>query len=154
MVPVLRASLAVRGAPLPGSLRVLVHFPDSPTNLYQLRQWYAPLAELNRDHPVAVLVRRPLTARAVLAECPVPVLLARSIAEVETTLAAHPVRAILYVNQNTRSFSVMRYRDPAHVFICHGESDKDYMASNQLKAYDVALIAGEAAARRLTRIVD
>lgn len=146
--------LARRG-PLPaGTFRVAVHFPDYPVNLYQLRQWYEPLARLASTLPVVVVARYATTARLLLDECPVPVVLARSIADVETLLAAHPVRAVLYVNQNTRNFSVLRYRDPAHVFICHGESDKDYMASNQLKAYDTTFIAGPAAAERLARLVD
>jgi CDP-glycerol glycerophosphotransferase (TagB/SpsB family) len=36
-----------------------------------------------------------------------------------------------------------------HVFINHGESDKMYMTTNQFKAYDYALVAGEAARDRL-----
>ena len=58
---------------------------------------------------------------------------------------------MLYVNQNQMNFSAMRFADPAHVFICHGESDKDYMSSNQLKAYDHVFIAGDAARERILR---
>jgi CDP-glycerol glycerophosphotransferase (TagB/SpsB family) len=36
-----------------------------------------------------------------------------------------------------------------HVFVNHGESDKMYMTTNQFKAYDYALIAGDAARERL-----
>ena len=61
------------------------------------------------------------------------------------------MRAILYVNQNQANFAAMRFADPAHVFICHGESDKDYMSSNQLKAYDRVFIAGTAARERIMR---
>jgi hypothetical protein len=146
--------LAARALPEADTYVVAVHFPDFPVNLYQLRQWYEPLRRLSAELPVVVIARYATTARALLAECPVPVTLARSIGDVETLLAAHPVRAVLYVNQNVRSFSVMRYRDPSHVFISHGESDKDYMASNQLKAYDTALVAGPAAVERLrTRLI-
>jgi CDP-glycerol glycerophosphotransferase (TagB/SpsB family) len=38
-----------------------------------------------------------------------------------------------------------------HVFINHGESDKMYMTTNQFKAYDYALVAGQAALDRLAR---
>src|SRR5690606_39644095 len=44
-----------------------------------------------------------------------------------------------------------RYGRRWHVFINHGESDKMYMTTNQYKAYDYALIAGQAARDRLTR---
>jgi CDP-glycerol glycerophosphotransferase (TagB/SpsB family) len=38
-----------------------------------------------------------------------------------------------------------------HVFVNHGESDKMYMTTNQFKAYDYALVAGQAALDRLSR---
>src|SRR5690606_37411066 len=47
------------------------------------------------------------------------------------------------------NFQMFRYGRRWHVFINHGESDKVYMTSNQYKAYDCALIAGQAAHDRL-----
>lgn len=143
--------LATRPPLEPGTVHVVVHFPDHLVNLYQLQQWYRPIEELAQQHPVVVVARYATTARVLLDECPVPVVLCRSIASVERLLTAHPVRAVLYVNQNIRNFSVMRYAEPAHVFICHGESDKVYMSSNQLKAYDVTFVAGQAAVDRIRR---
>jgi CDP-glycerol glycerophosphotransferase (TagB/SpsB family) len=58
---------------------------------------------------------------------------------------------VLYVNQNTRNFQMFRYGRRWHVFINHGESDKMYMTTNQYKAYDYALVAGQAARDRLAR---
>jgi CDP-glycerol glycerophosphotransferase (TagB/SpsB family) len=55
------------------------------------------------------------------------------------------------VNQNTRNFQMFRYGRRWHVFINHGESDKMYMTTNQYKAYDYALVAGQAARDRLSR---
>ena len=80
-----------------------------------------------------------------------PVHHAPNIDEVEAFIGRQRIRAILYVNQNQANFSAMRFADPAHVFICHGESDKDYMSSNQLKAYDRVFIAGTAARERILR---
>ena len=60
---------------------------------------------------------------------------------------------MLYVNQNTRNFQMFRYGRRWHVFINHGESDKMYMTTNQYKAYDYALIAGDAARERLSRVL-
>ena len=75
-----------------------------------------------------------------------PVVHCHTIEDVERFLDRQRVRVIFYVNQNQANFPAMRFADPAHVFICHGESDKDYMSSNQLKAYDHVFIAGPAAA--------
>lgn len=145
---------ALRPAVPAGTFRVAVHFPDAPVNLYQLRQWYGPLQALHARLPVVLLVRQGTTARTVAAESGLPVRLARSVAQVEELLTDHPVRVVLYVNQNVRNFSVLRYRDPAHVFVSHGESDKDYMASNQAKAYDRVLVAGDAARVRLAALAE
>ncbi|WP_392543576.1 CDP-glycerol glycerophosphotransferase family protein [Oryzobacter telluris] len=134
-----------------GTVEVAVYFTDGPENLYQLDQWYEPLRRLHERHHVTVLSRNWEATRALLADCPVPVHHAPDIDGVEAFLGRQPVRAILYVNQNQANFSAMRFADPAHVFICHGESDKDYMSSNQLKAYDHVFVAGDAAKERIAR---
>jgi hypothetical protein len=134
-----------------GPFEAVVYFADGTENLYQLRQWYEPMRRLAERHPVAVLVREVETAAALLEECPLPVVHVVTVAEVEAWLATQRVGAAFYVNQNTRNFQMLRFRDPAHVFISHGESDKDYMASNQLKAYDYTFIAGQAAYERIGR---
>ncbi|GAB3074315.1 CDP-glycerol glycerophosphotransferase family protein [Intrasporangium mesophilum] len=129
--------------------RVAVYFSDEPMNLYQLRQWYAPLEELARSQPVVVISRMPDTTMLLLDECPLPVFHGPRITEIESFMASHDIGLVLYVNQNLRNFQMLRFAEPAHVFVSHGESDKSYMASNQLKAYDRVFIAGPAAAERL-----
>lgn len=129
--------------------RCAVYFSDDPVNLYQIRQWYAPLVELAKVHPVVVLSRSPETTHLLLDECPLPVLWAPEIATIETFVADHDLGLVLYVNQNLRNFQMMRFAGPAHVFVSHGESDKSYMASNQLKAYDRVFVAGRAAIDRI-----
>ena len=110
------------------------------------------MRRLHERHHVAVLSPQLGVHRAsCCSDCPVPVHHAPSIDAVERFLDRQPVRAILYVNQNQQNFPAMRFADPAHVFICHGESDKDYMSSNQLKAYDRVFIAGTAARERILR---
>ncbi|MGO2484818.1 MAG: CDP-glycerol glycerophosphotransferase family protein [Glutamicibacter ardleyensis] len=78
-----------------------------------------------------------------------PVYFARTIGDIENILESQQIDAVFYVNQNIRNFQMMRFNDPAHVFICHGESEKAYMWSNQLKAYDYVFSAGLAAQERL-----
>jgi hypothetical protein len=147
------AALAAR-PPLPaGRFEAVVYFPDSAVNLYQLRQWYEPMRRLAERHPVVVVTRFPDATAQLLRECPLPVHLVSTIADLERWLSTQPVRAVFYVNQNRENFSVLRFAEPAHVFVSHGESDKSYMASNQLKAYDTVFVAGPAAVRRIARHV-
>ena len=131
--------------------RVGVYFADSDVNIYQMRQWYAPLRELSRRHPVLVLARNAAGARQLMRESGLDVAFVQKVTEIEQVLEEQPLDLILYVNQNTRNFQMMRYGRRWHVFINHGESDKMYMTSNQHKAYDLALVAGDAARDRLSR---
>jgi hypothetical protein len=135
--------------PTPGTIKIAVYFADTKVNLYQLRQWYAPLAELQADWPVAIITRSPSTALALWDESPLPAVYARSVAALEQFVHEQDIRIVLYVNQNARNFQMFRYGRMWHVFINHGESDKMYMTTNQFKAYDYSLVAGDAAVERL-----
>ena len=137
--------------PDPGSIEIAVYFADTRVNLYQIRQWYAPLAELAREHPVAIISRSPGTMMTLLDEAPVPAVYLRRVTDLERFVAEQPLRLVLYVNQNTKNFQMFRYGRMWHVFVNHGESDKMYMTTNQYKAYDYAFVAGQAAKDRLAR---
>lgn len=139
--------------PAPGSIEIAVYFADTRVNLYQIRQWYAPLAELAREHPVAIISRSPGTMMTLLDEAPVPAVYLRKVTDLERFVAEQPLRIVFYVNQNTKNFQMFRYGRMWHVFINHGESDKMYMVSNQYKTYDYAFIAGNAARERLDRVL-
>ncbi|GLI28460.1 glycosyl transferase [Agromyces rhizosphaerae] len=130
-----------------------VYFADGDVNLYQLRQWYKPLAELAKTWPVVILSRNATAATRLLEESPVPVAYVRTVVDLEKLIHDQPIRVVFYVNQNTRNFQMMRYGRRWHVFINHGESDKMYMTTNQFKAYDYALIAGDAARARLDKVL-
>ncbi|MWB99043.1 CDP-glycerol glycerophosphotransferase family protein [Agromyces seonyuensis] len=149
----LGTALAERG-PLPkGEFKIGVYFADGKVNLYQLRQWYAPLAELAERYPTVILSRASGAALKLLDESPLPVAYVRTVADLERLLHEQELHVILYVNQNAKNFQMMRYGRRWHVFINHGESDKMYMTTNQFKAYDYALIAGDAARARLGRVL-
>jgi len=140
--------------PLPKNhFTVAVYFADGPVNLYQMRQWYRPLAELAKSWPVLVLARNSASAVTIIEESPLPVAFVRKVVDLERVIDEQDIRVVLYVNQNTRNFQMMRYGQRWHVFINHGESDKMYMTTNQFKAYDYSFIAGEAALARLRRVL-
>ncbi|GAB3600985.1 CDP-glycerol glycerophosphotransferase family protein [Microbacterium tumbae] len=131
--------------------RVAVYFADGAVNMYQMRQWYRPLAELAKLWPVVVLSRNATGTEKLLGEDAPPVAFVPKVRDLERFLAKQDIRIVLYVNQNTRNFQMFRYGRRWHVFINHGESDKMYMTTNQYKAYDYALVAGQAARDRLSR---
>jgi hypothetical protein len=131
--------------------QVAVYFADGAVNMYQMRQWYRPLAELAKRWPVVVLSRSAAGAEKLLDEDGPPVAFVPKVRDLERFIAHQDIRVVLYVNQNTRNFQMFRYGRRWHVFINHGESDKMYMTTNQYKAYDYAFVAGQAARDRLSR---
>lgn len=157
----LRRALASRSATLrvrrrlemhePGAFQIAIYFADTGVNMYQIRQWYKPLEELAKRWPIVVLSRSSVGAEALLDDAVLPVAFVPSVHDLEKYVAAQDIRLVFYVNQNTRNFQMFRFGRRWHVFINHGESDKVYMVSNQFKAYDFALIAGQAAHDRLAR---
>lgn len=149
----LTAALAERGPLPPHTFKIGVYFADGKVNLYQLRQWYRPLAELAKRWPVVILSRASGSALALLDESPVPVAYVRKVGDLERFIHEQDLHVVFYVNQNAKNFQMMRYGRRWHVFINHGESDKMYMTTNQFKAYDYALIAGDAARARLEKVL-
>ena len=149
----LHAKLAQRPPLEPHRFRVGVYFADGKVNLYQLRQWYKPLAALAERHPVLLLSRASGAALALLEEAPVPVAYVRRVSDLEQVIHEQDLHVVFYVNQNAKNFQMMRYGRRWHVFINHGESDKMYMTTNQFKAYDYAFIAGDAARTRLEKVL-
>lgn len=148
-----RELLAAQGDLPPHRFQVAVYFADGDVNMYQIRQWYKPLEHLARTWPVLVLARSATGAREILADGALPVAFVPTIRDLENAVAGQDLRVILYVNQNTRNFQMFRYGRRWHVFINHGESDKMYMTTGQFKAYDFALVAGQAARDRLSRVL-
>ncbi|MBG6054692.1 hypothetical protein IWX81_001082 [Salinibacterium sp. CAN_S4] len=136
--------------PAAGSVRIAVYFADSVVNMYQIRQWYAPLAELADTWPVAIIARSPATVLKLWEESPVDAFYLRNVVDLESFVHSQQIRIVFYVNQNSRNFQMFRYGRMWHVFINHGESDKMYMSTNQFKAYDYSFVAGEAALERLS----
>jgi hypothetical protein len=133
-----RRELARRGPAVsslaPDRVQIAVYFADTKVNLYQMRQWYAPLAELSKTRPVAIIARSPGAALALIEESPVPVVYLRTVSELENFVASQALRITFYVNQNSKNFQMFRYGRMWHVFINHGESDKMYMTTNQWRA--------------------
>ena len=132
---------------------IAVYFSDSHVNAYQMRQWYAPLQKLNERWPVVIIARNIEGAELLARESNLHVVFAPKVKHLERLVQRHPLKVVMYVNQNTKNFQMLRYGERWHVFINHGESDKMYMTTNQIKSYDYAFIAGGAARERLSKHV-
>jgi len=132
---------------------VVVFFPDTVEGLYQLRQWYGPLAELDRRHGVLVVASDSRAARAIRQESGLEVVTVARYATLDDLFSRGAVRLALYVNHNPLNFSMLRFSSMAHVSLLHGDSDKVVSVSNQAKAYDLSFVAGDAAIDRMARYI-
>lgn len=130
---------------------VLVHFPDTPDSLYQLRGWYGPLRELHRTQGITVVCMDSRVAAIVRRELEVPVVTIAQDATLDAMIRASDTKLILYVNYNPLNTAPLRSSSVLHVSLLHGDSDKGVSVSNQIKAYDYSFVAGQAAIDRLTR---
>lgn len=127
---------------------VMVYFPDTRMNLYQLQQWYEPVKALDEVHPVVVVLQDSRVAKVVRSELGLPTVVFGHYARLDDVLSRSQVKLALYVNHSPQNFSALRFTSLVHVFLNHGESDKGVSVSNQVKAYDFCFVAGQAAVDR------
>jgi hypothetical protein len=135
---------------LPG-FDVMAYFADPPTNLYQLRQWYGPLRRLHVRHRAVIVCMDSRTSALVRQESGLPALSIARSATLARLVSANGIGLALYVNHNVWNFDPLRFTTLCHAYLGHGESDKATSVSNQVKAYDYVLVAGQGGIDRLRR---
>lgn len=130
------------------SVEVVAYFADDPSRVYQLVQWLPVLEVLDAEHPVALVVRDADVAAHLEELSDLTVLLAPDFQHLRTLYADLDAKVALYCNNSMWNFQSLLESTMLHVHVNHGESDKQSMASNNAKAYDRVLVAGEAAVQR------
>ncbi len=129
-------------------VEVVAYFGDDPLRAYQLRQWLPVFEQLDRVHPVVVVLRDPRTVAAVAPLTSLRSALVPSFGELTELYRHVEAKVALYVNNSAKNFQSLVARSMVHVHVNHGESDKICMVSNQVKAYDRVFVAGDAAVAR------
>jgi hypothetical protein len=129
---------------------VLVYFGEDPSRTYQLVQWLDVLEVLDATRPVTVVLRDPDVGPLLDGRTRLPVVTAETYPELMAAYDDLDAKVVLYVNNSPTNFASLVDSRVLHVHVNHGESDKHSMASNNAKAYDRVLVAGEAAVRRHT----
>ncbi|GAA4369511.1 CDP-glycerol glycerophosphotransferase family protein [Paeniglutamicibacter cryotolerans] len=132
--------------PIPG--QIVVYFSDVSTKAYQLRQWLPVLERLHQERPVLLVFRKVATMRHFADLTTLPKIYVRRLEDLVTLYDANDFSLCLYVNNGVANFQSLSSSRLVHVHINHGESDKLSMVSNQAKAYDYVMIAGNAALER------
>ncbi|GAB3618747.1 CDP-glycerol glycerophosphotransferase family protein [Glutamicibacter endophyticus] len=146
-----RSAIEVSGRDARGA-EVVIFFAEPVGQFYQLGVWLPVFERLaERGVRVGLVLMDALSARAAMARSSLPVYFSRSMQSIEQRLEQDGTRVICYVNNAQANFTMLRWAGSAHVHLNHGESEKASMVSNQLKAYDVAAVAGTAAIERIAQ---
>jgi len=132
----------------PFTQQVLVYFPTTLDSLYQLRPWLPALMALNAHHPVVCVFKDSRTARVVRGESGLDCVTLANYGQLDQILSVSNVKLALYINHDPINFECLRFTSMVHVYLGHGDSDKGVSTSNQVKAYDLCFLAGQAALDR------
>jgi hypothetical protein len=132
---------------------VLLYFPTMQDSLYQLRPWYHALKALDAVHPVVCVFKDSRTARVVREETGLDCVTLARYGQLDEILSRSDVKLALYVNHDPINFECLRFTSLVHVYLGHGDSDKGVSVSNQVKAYDLCFLAGQAALERTATAV-
>ncbi|MFE5292845.1 CDP-glycerol glycerophosphotransferase family protein [Isoptericola sp. NPDC056618] len=130
---------------------VVAYFADTPNQGYQLRQWLPVLERVAAQHPVAIVTRHWELTEQLRETTDLPVLFVRRLDGLRRLYEQIDAKTVVYVNNGWRNFQSLIYQRALHVHVNHGESDKISMVSNQAKAYDHVVVAGQAAIERHRR---
>ncbi|MFH7321823.1 CDP-glycerol glycerophosphotransferase family protein [Aeromicrobium sp. JJY06] len=127
---------------------VLLYFPNGADALYQLRPWFRALQALDAAHGVVAVFKDSRTAALVRVESGLDCVTLARYGQLDEILALSDVKLALYVNHDPINFECLRFTSLVHVYLGHGDSDKGVSVSNQVKAYDLCFLAGQAALDR------
>ncbi|MFI0366738.1 CDP-glycerol glycerophosphotransferase family protein [Actinomadura sp. 1N219] len=119
---------------------VVLYFTGMAVNAYQANMWLETMERLNRK--AMVLVRTPEVVAA-LALTRLPVVCV-SRAEDVMNFDWSSVRVALYTGNTGKNLHLLREPDIKHVFIGHGDSDKDSSSNPVSKVFDEVWVAGPA----------
>jgi hypothetical protein len=137
----------------PFEQQVMLYFPTSVDSLYQLRPWFHALTALDAVHPLVCVFKDSRTARVVRDATGLDCLTLARYGQLDEILSVSDVKLTLYVNHDPLNFESLRFTSMVHVYVGHGDSDKGVSVSNQVKAYDLCFLAGQAALDRTSTAV-
>ncbi len=123
---------------------VALYFDASAEELYQLRMWLAPVAQLGRR---AVVILRSYEVFDALSDVTLPVICS----PFNGTIASLPLprRVVtLFPTHTGNNLSMLRRPEVRSVFVGHGDSDKPDSVNPFARVYDEVWVAGPLGRRR------
>ncbi|SBT39239.1 CDP-glycerol glycerophosphotransferase family protein [Micromonospora narathiwatensis] len=126
---------------------VALYFAGPAKDVYQANMWLAPVEAAGRP---AVVLLRAEDAFAELADTRLPVICVPAGVDF-MNLDLGPIRVALYAANVGANIHLLREPGVKHVFVGHGDSDKQASANPYSKVYDEVWVAGPAGRERYAR---
>ncbi|MGW1060308.1 CDP-glycerol glycerophosphotransferase family protein [Micromonospora rubida] len=126
---------------------VALYFAGPAKDVYQANMWLAPTEALERP---AVVLMRSREAFGELADTRLPVICVPAGVDF-MNLEPASVRAVLYAANVGANIHMLRDPGMKHVFVGHGDSDKQASVNPYSKVYDEVWVAGLAGRERYAR---
>jgi CDP-glycerol glycerophosphotransferase (TagB/SpsB family) len=134
--------------PIKPNKHIVVYFSGTQELLYQLQQWMDVFIEVDKKHPVLIIMRHQTTKLKFQNDNRLPSLHFLTLTELLECYNKNEFPLILYVNNNQKNFQSLIYNKALHIHLNHGESEKESMRSNQAKAYDYVFTVGKRGTQR------
>lgn len=125
---------------------LVVHFSGGIRTLYQLGHWMSAIEATGRSW--LLVCREKATFEAAADLVAGPTLFVEYYGDLDLAIV-DTVGIVFYVNTGTKNNHVIRFEEPAHVQLHHGESDKPPSAGKTMRLYDAHFVAGPSARTRL-----
>ncbi|MFP5283259.1 MAG: CDP-glycerol glycerophosphotransferase family protein, partial [Actinomycetes bacterium] len=150
LVDAVRANLISRRAEqaIPGALaryapQFAVYYAATQGVNYQLGMWLPYLERLGR--PYVVITRQPSTVSAIRALTSAPILVPKStnVSDSLDAMVVPSLRAAFYVQGSPQNQTFQRYRQMTHIWLNHGDSDKQANFHPRHATYDKLFVHGQ-----------
>jgi hypothetical protein len=126
---------------------VTIYFSGTPDSAYQINMWLSTLERLDR-RPLIIMRERALVP--LVGRTSVPIVCLPSGVDM-MNFELPTVRAALFVSNVGKNIHLLRVPGIKHVFIGHGDSDKEASFNPFSKVYDEVWVAGRAGRDRYLR---
>ena len=118
--------------------KIVVSFPNTPTDLADLRRWYPTLRALEAQYGLTIVTQDSRVTAAVQRETTLEVVTVALYATLDGLLSRSSVQIALYVSDHAWNFSMLRFTSLAHVLLL--DVTDVQRVRNQVKAYDFCLL--------------
>lgn len=132
---------------------VVVYFGNQVVDFYQLEQWIPVFDRMPQSCVPTYVFRDQGAYRYFKSRWPGDAVCLPYLNTLQTYFESARPNVVLYVNNAVNNFQSLIYSAGIHIHLNHGESDKVCMETNQVKAYDLALVCGPKAIERYQRSI-